>query len=435
MRRKRILFSLLLALGVWAFAEVAGFLLLSATAGAWAWPSRLAGMRAAAGQKAAARAGGEVRGEADASLTLFKGTVIHPFLGYVLDPDSNPGVSPEGFSQREPPPVDQPRFTVGLFGGSMAMLLCHEGGDVLLGELSRLPQARGKRMWLECYGLGGYKQPQSLLALDYALARGETFDLVLTLDGFNEVALPTVENLRVGVNPFYPRYWNVISSTVLAPRVLRVSGEIAYLEGRRASWAGLCDGALAWSSICHAVWQARDRRFAMRVGELDRELLAEKPAGRSFAANGPEFPYRMHGRKTYRELVAMWSRSAELMADVCRARGIPYFHFLQPNQYVAGSKPMGEAERKIAFDPNHPYKPPVERGYPLLIEAGKGLAASGVQFHDLTRIFAKMEEPLYFDGCCHVNVRGSHIMAREMAARIKGGLRFALSSPGAQPGN
>jgi hypothetical protein len=417
MRRKRAVFSLLLALGIWACAELAGFLLL------WAPPSRLAEVRAAAGRKAAARASGEVRGEGHTALTLFTGTVIHPFLGFVLDPDGKPeSISPQGFSrvQREPPPGDQPLFTVGLFGGSMAMLLCHEGWDVLAHELSRLPQARGKRLWIECYALGGYKQPQSLLALEYALARGERFDLVLTLDGFNDVALPMAENLGARVNPFYPRSWNVLSSTVLAPRVLRTAGEITYLEGRRASWAGLCDGALAWSSVCHVVWQARDRRFGNRVNELDRELLAERPSGRSFAVNGPRFPYRRHAWKTYRELVAMWSRSAVLMAEICRARGIPYFHFLQPNQYVAGSKPMDEAERKVAFNPDHPYKPPVERGYPLLIEAGKGLAASGVRFHDLTRIFATIEEPLYFDGCCHVNARGSQIMAREMAERIAG---------------
>lgn len=423
MRPKRALFSFVLALGIWIFAELAGLLSLSATGGAWASPSRLAELRAAAGQEAAARASGEVRGERHAALgAYFPGIVIHPFLGYVLDPSGKQGlpVSPEGFSRlrREPPPADQ-RFTVGLFGGSMAMLLCHEGWEVLARELGQLPQAQGKRLWLECYALGGYKQPQSLLALDYALARGERFDLVLTLDGFNEVALPTAENLKMGVNPFYPRSWQILASPVLPPRVLRVAGEITYLERRRASWAGLCDGALSWSSVCHVVWQAGDRRFSRRVGELDQQILAKRPSRRSFAVRGPRFPFRRRGPKTYGELVAMWSRSAELMAEICRARDIPYFHFLQPNQYLAGSKPMGEAERKVAFDPNHPYRPAVERGYPLLVAAGRRLAASGVRFHDLTWTFATIEEPLYFDGCCHVNAHGSQIMARDMAARIR----------------
>lgn len=423
MRLKRTLFSLVLLLGIWAFAELAALLLLSATGRAWAWPSRMAEMRAAAGREAAARARGDLEGEGHEDLKLlFPETVLHPYLGFVLDPYARQGllITQEGFSRirREPPPKDQPRFTVGLFGGSMAMLLCHEAWDVLAQELSRLPQAQGRAMWLECYALGGYKQPQSLFALEYALAQGETFDLVLTLDGFNEVALPTAENMRLGVNPFYPRSWSVLASTVLGPRVLRISGEIAYIEGRRASWAGLCGGVLSWSSVCHAVWQARDRSFSRRVAELDQELLAKGPAGRSFVLNGPAYPHKPQGRSTYRDLAALWARSAELMAAVCRSRGIPYHHFLQPNQYVAGSKPMGEAERKVAFDPTHPYKPSVERGYPVLIQAGKRLAASGVRFHDLTRIFAGMEEPLYFDGCCHVNTTGSQILAREMAARI-----------------
>ena len=425
MRLKRMLFSAFLILGIWAFAELAAFLSLSATGGEWAWPSRMAEARAAAARQSAVRAGGEVQGDKNAALqAYFSGIAIHPFLGYVLDPDSERllPVSPHGFSRlrREPPPPNQPRFTVALFGGSMAMLLCHDGWDVLARELSRLPEAQGKKLWLECYALGGYKQPQSLLALDYALARGERLDLVITLDGFNEVALPTAENLKMGVNPFYPRSWTILASTVLPPEVLRVSGEIAWLEEQRASWAGLCDGRLSWSSVCHAVWQARDRRLGLRVGELDQELLAEKSTGRSFGVRGPAFRHPRQSRRTYRELAAMWSRSSELMAAVCRARGIPYFHFLQPNQYVAGSKPMGEAERKIAVDPTHPYRPGVEKGYPLLIEAGRGLAASGVEFHDLTRIFEKVEEPLYFDGCCHVNARGSQIMAAEIAARIRG---------------
>ena len=425
MRLKRILFSAVLAIGIWAFAELAGFLALSATAGEWAWPSRMAEARAAAGRQATVRAGGEAHGDKDAvRQAYFAGVVLHPFLGFVMDPENKQGlpVSPEGFSRlrREPPPPDEPRFTVALFGGSMAMLLCHDGWEVLARELGRLPQARGKRLWLECYALGGYKQPQSLLALDYALARGERFDLVLTLDGFNEVALPTAENLKMGVHPFYPRSWRILASTTLSPRVLRVSGEIAYLEGRRADWAEACDGRLAWSSVCHAVWQAGDRRLGRRVSDLDRELLEEKTRGTSYALSGPQFPYRRQSRKTYRELAGMWSRSSELMASICRARGIPYFHFLQPNQYVAGSKPMGEAERRIAIDPTHPYRTGVEKGYPFLIEAGRDLTASGVEFHDLTRIFEKVEEPLYFDGCCHVNARGSQILAREIAARIVG---------------
>ena len=122
MRLKRLAFSLVLALVVWAVAEVAALLLLSATDRAWAWPSRLAAARAKAGEEAAARVGGEIEGESHENKGLmFPEQVIHPFLGFVLDPYVKQGlaVTNEGFSRirSEPPPKEQPRFTVGLFGG------------------------------------------------------------------------------------------------------------------------------------------------------------------------------------------------------------------------------------------------------------------------------------------------------------------------------
>ena len=52
---------------------------------------------------------------------------------------------------------------------------------------------------------------------------------------------------------------------------------------------------------------------------------------------------------------------------LCRGRGVSYYHFLQPNQYLAGSKPILEDEKQIAIVEGHPYGQGVARGYPLLI--------------------------------------------------------------------
>lgn len=38
-------------------------------------------------------------------------------------------------------------------------------------------------------GQGGWKQPQQLLALNYFLSLGQRFDVIVNLDGFNEIAL------------------------------------------------------------------------------------------------------------------------------------------------------------------------------------------------------------------------------------------------------
>ena len=96
-----------------------------------------------------------------------------------------------------------------------------------------------------------------------------------------------------------------------------------------------------------------------------------------------------------------------------------YFHFLQPNQYVPGSKPMGAAERRVAVREKHAYRIGVEMGYPLLEERFSMLQHAGVAFTDLRWIYQDHPEPLYSDSCCHLNKEGYAIMARAMASAIR----------------
>ena len=76
------------------------------------------------------------------------------------------------------------------------------------------------------------------------------------------------------------------------------------------------------------------------------------------------------------------------MHAIAQARGIRYFHFLQPNQYLEGSKPMDAEERRVAIQEDHPYAANVRKGYPVLQELGRDLVRRGVTFVDLTDIYA-----------------------------------------------
>ncbi len=120
------------------------------------------------------------------------------------------------------------------------------------------------------------------------------------------------------------------------------------------------------------------------------------------------------------ELAALWHDASLQLARLCAANGVQYFHFLQPNQYLPGSKQLSEEELRTAFLGGHAYGRWVPLGYPLLREEGSALVAAGVKFHDLTDVFADVTETIYVDDCCHVNERGNELMAREMA-------RFVLS--------
>jgi len=117
------------------------------------------------------------------------------------------------------------------------------------------------------------------------------------------------------------------------------------------------------------------------------------------------------------------------MHALCEANGIRFFHFLQPNQYVAGSKPMEAGERMRAVNPANPYAHFASVGYPLLRGAGSELRSAGVNFHDLTLVFENVREPVYIDDCCHVGPRGDELIADAMAAAILGDLASHDAAP------
>jgi hypothetical protein len=168
-------------------------------------------------------------------------------------------------------------------------------------------------------------------------------------------------------------------------------------------------------------WELVDRGLESRTatdrGELNEALLARESAMRTYEAAGPARPYES-AEARYQDLAAYWKNTSILLHQKARAYGFRYFHFLQPNQYVADSKPMGPEERAIALPPTYAYRKSATAGYPRLIAAGKQLSALGVPFRDLTMLFREVEEPVYSDGCCHFNARGNELIAQEVARVI-----------------
>lgn len=108
------------------------------------------------------------------------------------------------------------------------------------------------------------------------------------------------------------------------------------------------------------------------------------------------------------------------MAELSRASGIAYFHFLQPNQYVPGSKPISaeEAQKAISGEEDYKFRTAVELGYPLLAAAGERLAADGLEFIDLRFMFRDHPEPLYVDTCCHLGLDGNDLLGEEIGRQV-----------------
>jgi hypothetical protein len=139
-----------------------------------------------------------------------------------------------------------------------------------------------------------------------------------------------------------------------------------------------------------------------------------------------DLPPRVRGPKAgysdpqslYEDMGLVWKRSSRLMATLCRTYGIEYFHFLQPNQYVPDSKPFTDEERNVAYRPELPGSDRVPAAFPVLRERGRELRELGVNFTDLTGMFADEKRTVYNDFCCHVNELGATLIAKRIAAVI-----------------
>ncbi|MFH1279196.1 MAG: hypothetical protein ABIK65_12550 [Candidatus Eisenbacteria bacterium] len=343
--------------------------------------------------------------------------VIHPYQGFVQHPEKNPDRSVYGFPGGEADLFvgrGAGRLVIGVFGGSFAAETHRYGMETIARELEPL----GKEVVLLNLAMGGYKQPQQLLTLSYFLSLGAEFDGVVNIDGFNEVALPLAENVPGGVNPFFPRKWSWRVMGTLPPESITDLAEMGAIDRRRRSFARtFSESPLRRSVTASLIWRFGDGRIERRRAEIERSLATRGRSSTDYSLTGPPAEFKSDW-ELCAALAANWERSSRLMNDLCLANGAVYLHFLQPNQYVEGSKPMGEEERRVAIYLGHPYRPGVLLGYPLLCERGRALASEGIPFHDLTMIYSGIPDAIYRDSCCHPNERGYRLVARAVGEAL-----------------
>jgi hypothetical protein len=356
--------------------------------------------------------------------------VAHPFVGGVLDRNFMTSVRRAnggeealdfGFNLVEPGIFERPAAgtaVVALTGGSVANGFAMQGADRFRAALLSRLRPRVSRIHLVNLALPGYKQPQQLMILAYLLSLGAHFDAVVNLDGFNEIAVPPTENVKQGVFPFFPRSW-YYETKDFDPGMRMLIGELSFLRQRRASLAeAFSRSPWRYSLTAGVLWTLLDRRV---TGQISTRALAlqnwKAHSAGSFTVTGPPRHYA-NTEAMLTDLAAVWARGSLQMSRLARGNGIRYYHFLQPNQYVPGSKPMSPAEKRLALDLHSPYAFYVVKGYPLLLAQGTRLVSLGVRFTDLTKLFATVKQPLYIDSCCHVNNAGYEMMASAMAAEI-----------------
>ena len=411
-RWKRVVFSLLLLLVVVAMVETLSKIVGSAVLGrAFSRP------RLQARRDALATSEGRVTGAANVG--WMQDEMLHPYLGFI--PSVRPGHGAD-FAAAAPGAVHRrgpDRIVVAVVGGSFAQFFAEKGMPHLAARLGDLPAFRGKQIDVVHLATGGYKEPQQLMTIAYMLALGAEFDLVLNIDGFNDVVMYPTENARAGVFPAYPRRWHQRVEGVLHGGALRIMLARVALEQRRAALARTFRAfPLRVSYTADLVYALMDGRLERQTVETDRRLLEEEQRTLPLVATGPPLTFPSD-EAMFAHLAGVWSRSSRAIHGLGAVHGFRYYHFLQPNQYLSESKTMSAVERETAWNAGSPYRRAVDPGYRALRAAARALTDAGVRFTDLSPVFADHPEPLYNDSCCHVNDRGNAIVADRIFEAIR----------------
>ncbi len=368
---------------------------------------------------------------------------LHPYFGFVVAPSAlaaedraergiahnNHGFgSPHNYPYQ---PRSERQLVVGFFGGSVAAKLERfERGREIIGKRIAATFGRSSsEVTILSFAQGGFKQPQQLLIYDYFRALGQRLDVVVNIDGFNEIAL-SARNVRAGVAIDMPSMDHLSALRQLAGGVFLDQAESGYLEAMlsvRESYRKYSRTHVRTSS--RDAWELSfasgffvDRKMTkLHRNRFRSDLLAyqELNASRDEASwlylNPRPASAADPSADGLTATVELWAQASSMMHSMQSRNGGAYLHFVQPNQYHPTQRLYGQRERAVAIDEQSPYAEPIRRGYPRLREEIVRLKATGVPVYDLSELFDDLEEEAYVDNCCHYTDAGQEALAKAIA--------------------
>ncbi|MEG4445911.1 hypothetical protein QUB47_29295 [Microcoleus sp. AT9_B5] len=363
---------------------------------------------------------------------------FHPFLGFIQQPgpDFRPGfkVNNYGFIS----PYDYPlkktkknQFFIGVFGGSVASNygVFEVQNKILPQYLKQLPGLKDKEFVILSFATGGYKQPQQLLILNYFLALGQELDLVVNIDGFNEVALSNLNN-KNQIDLAMPSIQHILPLTSLANNSLStkaMKATIRIQENKARISQGLerlqnCSFA-ACNALTSVYVQNLVNNYKTDVIKFEKERTKQKKDDSGSVIYINTNKSVLPDSVAFQEMALNWAKSSIFMHKVLSASNVPYFHVLQPNQYYQTKRVFGEAEKQIAFNKDTPYSKSVQIGYPALFKKFPNLEKNNINLVNAVNVFDKTKEAVYVDSCCHYNQAGEVVFSNYVGRSILESLR------------
>lgn len=371
-------------------------------------------------------------GEVPVALQL-PGAVFHPYLGFthrVGRTGEGWRTNNVGFQVAESLARDQPdccdipharrdnEVLVGVFGGSVAagFALRTQVDATLARHLQQIPAYRERPVRILNFAMPGYRQPQQMIALAYFLTQGQTLDIALEIDGFNEV-VTSQRNFQSGVEPSFP-----------ADTLWGEWGRQLEQQGGRSGAAAAEAGLAGYYRFAAQGWMAESGQCFFAACHLGKAALAKLSAWRARRlerglrqTTATLFPTTLRSRPgpdydVFAATADQWRETSIAMAGLARQNGTLYLHVLQPNQWWRAA---GDYQ-PIAAD--HVYGWVIElvnRGYPALVAQAAALRAAGVELLDASLLFKERgDRAMYVDDCCHYTDQGNDLLAGAIADQI-----------------
>jgi len=338
-----------------------------------------------------------------------RGQKLHPYLGFDAPAERDAlSAQLDYFAGAE---ADE-AFDIVLLGGSVAAVLGAMAGARFVETLGADARFAGRRINFFPHACAGHKQPQALIRLGYLLCLGIRPDAVIELDGYNELAVPSL-NAQLGAHPSFPSAPQWIPLLHDARLDLPMIDGLLAIRDAQLEAQAILERTLRYGLFHSAIL---GRASLGRLHDLRNEIQSVQSAvvdalsagvGASLPP-GPDFD--PDPAALVEQSVRAWAEGSMSMHAMCASRGIHYLHVLQPALHDTGSKPATESELRNADRAATPAMiDAIARGYPRLRGAGARLLELGLAFHDGSRVFQDHPEELYSDAC-HLHEPGSELL-------------------------
>jgi len=308
------------------------------------------------------------------------GTILvfpNEFHGKWFNVDTLP---PTGLRYRRtvnPPATEKPVKKVLFMGGSSVWGAEVPDDLTIPSLLAKLLNERSSEFRYEVLNAGvtSVNSRQEVARLQHEFEKGLKPDLVLTLDGGNEVTL--------GV------YYGFSEGTVFGPTAVKARQALNLMPHHIFNWSR--------------------RRAEVKSIENGERI--------SPAAMKPQEKRDANRRRTVEEYAA----NLKAMNKLCQQHGARFVAFLQPSLYTSDVNP-NDPDVKQARELSERAWPELDVAYretmPDLQRVVQELRGQGLAVYDLTGVFSGKKEPLFLD-FGHVNSKGNLILAEQIAERIR----------------